>query len=87
MQHYKRKRRDGEDDDVSAEENQREDGESVDDEEEELDPDEELHIPEVEEEDESFEDWFSRNFPALPEQRVVPGNRRRQRLGILLNIR
>jgi hypothetical protein len=87
IQHYKRKRRDGEESDMEApEEENAEDGddESVDDEEEELNPGDELLIPEEEEEDETFDNWFAHNFPELPEQHAAQtGGRRRQRLAEL----
>src|SRR6266446_2309228 len=81
IQHYKRRRRGSEEgeSESSGEDNEEEgEDESVDEEEEELNPDEELHIPEVEAEDETFDDWFEQYFPQLPEHRAAPGNRRRR---------
>ena len=69
MRHYNRKQRNGEDSEIEEEENEESgEEESVDDEEEGLNPGEELPIPEVEENDETFSDWFAHNFPNLPAQ-------------------
>ena len=62
-----------------GDEEESESGSDIDDEEATLDPDEELHIPEVEDADDDFDEWFARHFPAFPEEPVPQRRARRRR--------